>query len=294
MTIDLHCHTRISDNTMSIREVIALAASHGITHLAITDHDTTVGIEEAMKTGVRNGVEIIPGIEISAYDFKRGSRAHILGYYVEPGHDAIESLCRPLRERRHEAGREMVAKLIEAGYPVTQEGVERYAEGGTGIYKQHIMHALIEAGVCSEIYGPLYKSLFARGEGGTASGIAYVPLRYLDVRDAISAIKEAGGVPVLAHPGQFDNYDAVPEWLQIGLAGIEVRHPLHNAEHERLAGALAERYDLIQTGGSDYHGFYGQSDHLIGCRSTEPASLDRLKMKAEENKRRNKKNFTMP
>lgn len=258
--IDLHCHSKISDNSMPLRELILHAKEKGITHLAITDHDTTKGLIEAQRIGREVGVTIIPGIEISAYDYKRNRRAHILGFFVTPGHEAIENLCADLVRRRHQASYEMTQKIIAAGYEITWEEVERYAEGGTGVYKQHIMHALMDKGYTDRIYGDLYKKLFSRGGNGEEPGLAYVPLEYLDAVDAIRAIRAAGGVPVLAHPKQFDNYEAIAEWVEAGLEGIEVIHPLHGPEDEKLAQDYARRYGLVETGGSDFHGLYGESD----------------------------------
>lgn len=275
--IDLHCHTKVSDNTLTIREVIELARNRGVTHLAITDHDTTKGVAEACQIGLELGVEIIPGIEISAYDFKRKTRAHILGLFVEPGHSALEKLCDPMVKKRHQASLEMIDKIIEAGYQITREQVERFAEGGTGIYKQHIMHALLENGYTDRIYGDLYKTLFSRGEKDGQPGIAYVPLEYVDATSAIQAIRRAGGIAVLAHPGQFNNYEAVPEWVSTGLQGIEVYHPSHDWIEEEKARSLAENYGLVITGGSDFHGFYGDHPYELGEKSPGVESVMALK-----------------
>jgi hypothetical protein len=277
--VDLHCHTKISDNSFTTEEVIALAAEAGVTHLAITNHDTTMGLREAVALGEQFGVEIIPGIEISAYDYKRSRRAHFLGFYVGPDHPAIEELCAPLRAARHEACRVMVERIREAGYNIDWEQVQTYAEDGTGVYKQHIMHALIDRGYTDAIYSPLYKALFARGGDGKEPGIAYVPLTYVDACDAIRTILAAGGVPVLAHPGQMDNYDAVAEWAEAGLMGIEVKHPDHSAVDEARARSLAHEYDLIMTGGSDFHGFYGDKQSPLGSQSPGVQCVDAIKEK---------------
>lgn len=277
--VDLHCHTNISDNSFTTEEVIGLAKRAGVTHLAITNHDTTAGLRDALRLGEQYGVEIISGIEISAYDYKRGRRAHFLGFYVEPEHTAIEELCAPLRTARHEACRVMVSRIREAGYAIEWEQVQAYAQGGTGVYKKHIMHALIDRGYTDAIYGPLYKLLFARGGDGKQPGIAYVPLTYVDAADAIRTIVAAGGVPVLAHPGQMDNYDAVPEWVEVGLQGIEVKHPDHGALEEARARTLAHQYDLVMTGGSDFHGFYWNSNNPLGSQSLGIESMEALKAK---------------
>ncbi len=276
MSVDLHCHTNVSDCSMSINQVIELARGKGVTHLAVTDHDTTEGLKTAMRIGSHLGVEIISGIEISAYDFKRKVRAHVLGYYVQPEHKAIRELCSPLIARRHAASRKMVEILAAKGYEITWEQVTRYA-GTTGVFKQHIMHALMEAGYCDSIYGDLYKTLFSRGEQGQPRGIAYIPLEYVDVVSAIRAIRAAGGVPVLAHPGQFDNFEAVPEWVEAGLEGIEVRHPYHDEQAEERAIKLAREFNLIITGGSDFHGVYGDHPYTPGSKSPGLESVYALK-----------------
>ncbi|MGP4069535.1 PHP domain-containing protein [Halobacillus sp. B29] len=276
--IDLHCHTSISDNTMTIQEVIDLAKTKQLTHLAITDHDTTAGLQEAKQLGKQQGIEIIPGIEISAFDYKRNRRAHILGYHVPEDSTELQHLCSPMLKRRHFASYEMVQKLIQAGYPITWEEVQSHAEGSTAVYKQHIMQTLIDHGFTNEIYSPLYKKLFAAQTESGEEGIAYTPVHYLDAIDAIRTIEAAGGIPVLAHPGQFDNFDAIEEWTKYGLKGIEVYHPLHDQSLEKKAIDYAERFNLIITGGSDFHGGYGPSEEYpLGCKSPGNGALDSMK-----------------
>jgi phosphoribosyl 1,2-cyclic phosphate 1,2-diphosphodiesterase len=285
MKIELHCHTNISDCPLSINEVVELALAQGVTHLAITNHDTTKGLEEAVEMGEKYGIEIIPGIEMSGFDFERGRRVHILGYFIEPGHEVIESVCRPLVNRRHRASEEMVERLIAAGYEITWERCLEIARGGTGVYKQHIMQALIEADYTDSIYGPLYKKLFNRGQNGEKPGIAYIPMEYIDAKKAVQAIRLAGGVPVLAHPGQYGNFEMVPELAEAGLKGIEVWHPLHHLEHEIEAKKLANEFNLIMTGGSDFHGAYGEQPVLIGSKSPGIDTYRALKeAKENENK----------
>jgi predicted metal-dependent phosphoesterase TrpH len=267
MKAELHCHTNISDCPLTIDEVLNLAVANDVSHLAITNHDTTKGLEEAIEQGKKYGVEVIPGIEISGFDFERGRRVHILGYFIEPGHKAIEALCGPLTEKRHKLSLEMVQRLIEAGYSITWERCQELAHGRTGVYKQHIMAALIEAGYTDSIYGPLYKKLFSRGQKGEVPGLAFIPMEYVDARQAVKAVLEAGGVPVLAHPGQYGNFEMVPDLTEAGLQGIEVWHPLHNPQHEDMARKLAVKYGLIMTGGSDFHGAYGEKPVVLGSRS---------------------------
>lgn len=274
--IDLHVHTKISDNSLTAFEVILLAREKGIEYLAITDHDTTKGLEEAADIGRKLGVHIIPGIEISAYDYKNNKRAHILGLYIKPGHNALEELCRPLTEARQQASREMVDRIIKAGYAISWTEVEKYAEGGTGVYKQHIMHALVDRGYCGDIYSPLYRTLFKRADDTGTQGIAAIPLKYIDALEAIKAVRDAGGIAVIAHPGQLGNFDAVGEWAEAGLEGIEAYHHSHTEEDMQRALELAGKYDLAVTGGSDFHGYYGETAVEPGCKELSEECIHEL------------------
>ncbi|MCO1601627.1 PHP domain-containing protein [Desulfosporosinus nitroreducens] len=273
--IDLHVHTKISDNSLSTDEVIRLAKKKGITHLAITDHDTTKGLQEAVSLGQEIGVGIVPGIEISAYDYQRNKRAHILGMYIEPGHPALDLLCTSLIQSRNQASHDMVRKVMDAGYDISWEAVQKY-EGGTGVYKQHIMHALLEKGYCESIYGDLYKKLFQRGGTSEPQGIAYIKLEYVDAQTAIRTVREAGGIAVLAHPGQLRNFDAIDDWVELGLEGIELYHPSHNEEDRQTSLRYAQKHNLIITGGSDFHGFYGEKPVELGCPELDKECINEL------------------
>lgn len=276
MKVELHCHTNISDGSCSFEEVMEIAAKERVSHLAITNHDTTYGLQEMVEKGKEKGLEIIPGIEVSGYDFARGRRVHLLGYYVDYGHKALWELCHPLIEQRHAASEEMVKRLIYAGYEITWNQVCKY-KGGTGVYKQHIMLALMEAGYTDSIFGDLYKRLFSRGQNGEEPGIAFIPMEYVDACLAVKAIREAGGVPVLAHPGQYDSFEIIPDLVAVGLEGIEVLHPHHNRAEEEIAIQYAEKYNLIMTGGSDFHGDYGDKPTKLGSKSPGMECLDALK-----------------
>ena len=263
----MHCHTDISDGSLSFEQVLALAQAENISHLAITNHDTTQDVEHMIRLGELEGVEIIPGIEISAYDFERHRRVHILGYYITPNHPAIETMCAPLLQRRHEASQVSVQRLMEAGLKISWDQVQSYAENSTAVYKQHIMHALIANGYTDGIYSAEYRKYFARGNDQQPPGIAYVPMTYVDAADAVRAVIAAGGVPVLAHPGQYQNFEYIPELVANGLAGIEVYHPSHGAEEQAKARHYAQMYDLLQTGGSDFHGFYDEKPVTLGSQN---------------------------
>lgn len=270
--IDLHCHTNVSDNNMSIYEVIKSAKEKGISYLGITDHDTTMGLKEAIQIGRELGIVIIPGIEISAYDYENEKRVHILGYYMEIDSPYIKELCDPLIRQRHEVSIQMIEIINKNGYDITVEEVERYA-GKTGIFKQHIMHCLKDKGYTDAIYSSLYKELFKRGKD---AGIAYIPLKYVDYKEAIKAVKLSGGIPVIAHIGQFDNFNIIENMMEEGLMGIEVKHPDHDEKKEEKALAYAKKYNLLITGGSDFHGNYSNHDYNLGSKSISIQQLNNL------------------
>ncbi len=269
--IDLHVHTRTSDGSLSAREVIGLAKENGITHMAITDHDTTKGLKDALDLGTEIGVKIIPGIEISAYDFTRKKKVHILGLNIEPEHPALTTLCTSLVQNRNQASFDTVKSLIAVGYDLSWEDVQKYAEGGTGVYKQHIMHALLDQGYCESIYCDLYKALFTQ-----------ISLEYVDAGTAIQAVKEAGGIAVLAHPGLMNNFEGIDEWVDLGLRGIEVFHPSHNKDAIELSLKHARKHNLITTGGSDFHGFYGEIPVELGCRELGEECIRELNIIKEQ------------
>lgn len=217
----------------------------------------------------------MPGIEISAYDYQRNNRAHILGLFIELGHPSLDLLCTSLVQSRNQASCEMVRKVIAAGYDISWEDVQKY-EGGTGVYKQHIMHALLDKGYCESIYCDLYKKLFRIGSTSEPQGIAYIQLEYIDAQAAIRAVREAGGIAVLAHPGQLNNFDAIDDWVELGLEGIEVFHPSHNEDDRQTSLRYAQKHNLIMTGGSDFHGFYGEKPVELGCLELDEVCIYEL------------------
>ncbi len=271
---DLHCHTNASDNSFSIHDVVVQAKNAQLSHLAITDHDTTIGLEEAVQYGKQYDLHIIPGIEISAWDTLRNRRAHILGLYIDPNHPALEELCGATVKMRHEASRQMVTLAEQMGYDINWELVCGYAKNGSAVYKQHIMHALLDRGYCNEINGELYKKLFSRS--ANEAGRALIPLKYPDAAEAIRAIQLAGGAAVLAHPGQLNNFEAIEEWTDWGLRGVEAFHPSHSLEDTKRALQLADQYGLVVTGGSDYHGLYGDGKFPIGSVTVGKKEMSKL------------------
>ena len=254
--VDLHVHTTTSDGSDTFEDVLAQAAAHGIKRIAFTNHDTTRGLDEARALGSCFGIEVIGGIEISAYDFARGRKVHVLGYGLADDAPAIAALCAPLLDARRANSLWQLDQLLGAGYRIDVEHVYELAQASTCLYKQHLMAALTDEPHESPAYKTLYRGLFKNG------GICDRDIVYVDARDAVRAIVEDGGIAVLAHPGQLDSYGFVPELVKCGLGGIEMYHPDHTPVDRVRCARLAARFGLAVTGGSDYHGRFGDIPHL--------------------------------
>jgi phosphoribosyl 1,2-cyclic phosphate 1,2-diphosphodiesterase len=248
---DLHVHSHYSDGSHSVEEVLKLASMNGVTHISFVDHDTVAGLSEVLKLGVKYGIKIIPGIEISAYDFKRNRKVHVLGYNYHQDAVNIQALCQPILERRHKHSLWQIEQIQAAGYDLNVQEIIETAKPSHTVYKQHIMKHLTQAFYTSTEYKQLYKELF-KGDGVASGDIVYI-----DAFEAVRAIVADGGLAVVAHPGQLDSYDLIPELVQAGLGGIERNHLDHTAEDHQRVEALAEQYQLIMTGGTDYHGSFG-------------------------------------
>jgi len=280
--MDLHCHSSYSDGSLSVKDVIKRAAERGLTAVSLTDHDTVAGTQEALHWGRIYGITVIPGIEISAFDFTRNRRIHLLGYNYSPAPRHIEALCTPLIKARHENTVKKIEILEKAGYPISLEEVRAVAGEAPALYKQHIMQLFLQKGLTNRIYSELYEELFHKG------GICGEDIRYIDVFDAIEGVIQDGGFPVLAHPGYKHVYDLIPAMVRKGLKGIELHHELNTLEDRVQIKALASTYSLVMTGGSDCHGIFG-SDHKIGdiiapesCRIPPRGKEDDRKKMARE------------
>ncbi len=249
--VDMHCHSTASDGTLSPAEVVQLGRRNGLTALALTDHDTVGGVAEAAAEAAKLGVAFLPGIEISA-EIPAPGTLHILGYGVDPTSPALVEMTRQLIEGRDNRNPKMVAKLNELGVAVTMAEWEAEANGGT-IGRPHLAAILVRKGYASSVKDAFNKYL---GQGAAA----YADKERLTSRRALEMIRESGGLPVLAHAAQLrtendGQLDTIVRGLvEQGLAGIEVFHSDHDAPWVAKTMALAQRYHLLKTGGSDFHG----------------------------------------
>ncbi len=248
---DLHCHSTASDGSLPPVEVVQLAQRSGVSAMSLTDHDTVAGVAEASAEAERLGIDFISGIEISC-EFRSPGTLHLLGYGVDPQSEDLQALTRQLIEARDNRNPQMIAKLNAAGIAVTMDEWEKEA-GGNVVGRPHLAQILIRKGHVRSVKDAFDKFL---GQGG----LAYFDKERLPARRAIELIRQAGGICVLAHPVQLRcGNDAeletiVKSLVDQGLAGIEVMHSDHDARQITLCTQLAERFGLLKTGGSDYHG----------------------------------------
>mgnify|MGYP001800021766 CR=1 FL=1 len=240
--LELHCHTTFSDGTLTPRQLVERAVVKGVKALAITDHDTISGWSEACTAAQPHGLEIVPGIELSTV--YNGRSMHILGFYPDP-----KKLETPLNERtqgRHRRAQKMAHKLAELGFPIELPPMS----GAMAPGRPHIASALLAAGhVTSQ------QEAYQRFIGDY--GPAYVAYEKFTAQEGIALLRNCGAVPVWAHPYLFRGgivEEVLPELVNAGLMGIEVYHPQHSVSEERVLEELCEQYNLLMTGGSDYHG----------------------------------------
>jgi len=247
--IDLHTHSNRSDGTFEPAEIVRRAVERDLEVVALTDHDTTGGLEEAIETGRELGIEVVPGVEFSA-EYEHTS-VHVLCYFMDVGNAEFQAELTRLRDDRFRRGEMMVEKLKGLGLPISFERVREIASGGN-IVRPHVAQAMVEAGVVDS-EKEAFDLYIADG------GPAHVSKHALDPVDAVGLVLDAGGICVLAHPGMWGAQTSVPEELiermaGAGMQGLEVDHTDHAPDERAHYRALADRLGLIATGGSDCHG----------------------------------------
>ncbi|PSG98447.1 phosphoesterase [Thermoplasmatales archaeon SW_10_69_26] len=245
--IDLQTHSVHSDGTLTPTEIVERAAETDLAAVALTDHDTTSGLEAFEQAGEDRDVETVPGVELSARVGRQD--VDILGYFVDPDDETLQEVMEKARRFRRERAPEMIERLAEVGAPIEIEAVEEHA-GEAAIGRPHIAQALVDAGHVDDV-----DEAFAELIGEEQPGC--VPKERLDPPEAIGAIHSAHGVAVLAHPSHIHPaaFGRILEVLfEAGVDGIEVWHSDHDRNHEQFFGQQAAKHGLVKTGGSDFHG----------------------------------------
>ncbi|RPF22681.1 PHP domain-containing protein [Myceligenerans xiligouense] len=268
--IDLHTHSTASDGTDTPAQVMKVAAAAGLTVVALTDHDTTAGWDEAAVAASAAGVALVRGIEISAHALvgARPVGVHVLAYLHDPEHAGLLAELARTRESRATRAERMTGMLAE-DYPITWQDVLEQTEPGTTIGRPHLADALVAAGAVAD-RDEAFATMLHTGSR------YYAPHYAPDAADVVRLVRDAGGVPVFAHPGADGRGRIVPDQTitdlaHAGLAGLEVDHRDHDSEARRRLTALADDLGLLVTGSSDYHG-RGKTN-LIGENTTAPEVL---------------------
>lgn len=262
MPSDLHMHTTFSDGKLTPEELIAAAKAANLKYIAITDHDTVEGIGHLYENGFypARGIYIIPGIEFSAHHPLR--EIHILGYNIDIYQSTLADKLNDVTEARWTRFSEMVEKLRGQGYDINETDVLTLAGTSRAISRSHIARVLVKKG-----YFPTVREAFnAVLEKGKS---CYVPHYRLEAEEIIDIIKQAGGIPVLAHPKLIHDDEVVEDLCHKGIEGLEVFYPQHDASDEERYMAMAEKYHLLVTGGSDFHGFPTRQPTELGMFTIE-------------------------
>src|SRR6266436_6916595 len=272
--VDLHAHTTASDGSFTPRELVQEAARRGLRVLAVTDHDSTSGLAEALDEAARHPpLEIVPGIEINC-DVE-GAEIHILGYYVNYEATWFQDFCRAQREERRARVHRMAARLRELGMPIDPDEVLALVrEGSAG--RPHVAQAMMKRGYVKSVREAFDKYL-AAGKPG------HVPRQKLTPEDAVRLIRKAGGVPVFAHPGLSDRDGLIPGLIGAGMMGIECYYTEHSAAQRASYVQICHDHDLVATGGSDFHGPKVRAATL-GSPAVPMSTVDALRAKAAQSR----------
>jgi predicted metal-dependent phosphoesterase TrpH len=241
LIVDFHSHTRESDGTLAPQALSDFMVERGVGIFAITDHDTLAAYGQFE---VPNAVRVITGIEINT-SYKE-NEVHVLGYRLPLGDSPLVRVLERNREERRKRIERTVEQIADSGYELTMEDVEAELDGGDVLGRPHVGKALIRKGFFNDIQS-VFRTLLHRGKPG------YVASNHIGPHEAIDAIIEAGGVPVLAHPGRLHDYEIIDELAQRGLRGLEVFYPTHEPAQVAHFREKAKRYGLVMSGGSDFH-----------------------------------------
>jgi len=271
MKVDLHLHTVHSDGNWTPAELVERAVELKLDHIAVTDHDTTAGIDEA-QAAARGRLEVIPGIEINTV-FREGALAedvHVLGYFIDKTDARLRRALKRQQEARQRLVEDTIVVLRQLGVTMTYADVEACAGRGS-IGRPHISQAIVKAGGAKDV-SEAYERFMVRG------GAHFVSRDNISPAEAVEAIVGAGGVASVAHPGKSGNVEAIILKLKAhGLQAVEAYHRRHNVDLVKHYIRFANRNDLVVSGGSDCHGPWGEYPPSIGSISVPTEVVEKLR-----------------
>ena len=267
MPADLHLHTLLSDGTDSPEKIVEMAKAAGLTTISITDHDLVDGIYPATTRGSELGVEVVPGIEFTTEN--QNAELHILGYYFDCTDKNFQASILRMQEDRVQRIKKMTDKLQGLNIRIEPEEVLRIANNKVP-GRPHVARALLEKGIVTSIKEAFNRFLADKGP-------AYVPHYKLAPKEAIALIRGAGGIAVIAHPGTCGCDEMIPDLIAAGLRGLEVYYSGHRPEQTERYSALADKYGLLKTGGSDYHGGNSGREIKLGDIALADDLMDKIR-----------------
>ncbi|MEF8940678.1 MAG: PHP domain-containing protein [Salinivenus sp.] len=265
---DLHTHTSRSDGMLSPSDLVEKAADRGLCVLSVTDHDTVAGVEAATHAAAEEGLTLLPGVELSVT--LNGSELHLLAYAFDPSHAGLQSYLREMQAARRRRAWKMVERLRAHGLEVEDEQLRSVIDTTAAAGRPHLASALVRAGHVSSI-GEAFDRYLGR------DGPGFVAKPEVPAADALTVVHEAGGVGVLAHPGHWTSSADVRALCAAGLDGLELYHRSHGASLRRYYRRLAESYDLLVTGGSDYHGREEAEETHLGTIGLNERNWERFR-----------------
>lgn len=268
---DLHVHTSYSDSTFSPEEVVACAKEKGLDAIAICDHDSVEGIEPCKALASKANIEVIPGIELSAE--KVDAEIHMLGYFISWKQDWFKKKLKEIRESRIERVYKIINKLKAFNITIDADEVLRLAGNNASVGRMHIAQAMLNSGAAKNM-----REIFEKYIGFLKP--CYVPYTKFSPEEAIQTILRVGGVPVLAHPDLMRHDEYIDEFVGYGLKGIEVYHTDHKPQVAKRYEKIANRLNLVMTGGSDCHGL-GKGRVLMGTVKVPYELVEKLKAEAD-------------
>ena len=271
--VDLHLHTTHSDGNLSPTELVDLCARKGLKVIAVSDHDSTEGIDEALAAAKPRGIEVIPAIELSA-DVPN-NEIHMLGYFVDTTDHEFQDTLAKFRDGRKDRAREMVDRLNDLDIHITWEQVQRIADGAA-VGRPHIAQAMVERG-----YVQYNKDAFDRYLG--RNGLAYIQRPRLKPEEAVQMLLRNGALPAMAHPLYYERTNipalekTIADLKEAGMVGLEVHYGEFSTDEIEMLKSIAQKFDLVPCGGSDYHASGNPGEIHPGDAGPPMSSVDALR-----------------
>lgn len=271
--IDLHMHTVYSDGSLQPDELVRMAVEHNLKAVSVTDHDTTESYAHVVEAAQGIPLEIIPGIEINTV--WKEKEIHILGYYIDPENESLQDVILQHRQNRVDQIQEMTRKLQKKGVRVTYDAIRALSRSDGTLGRPHVAKAIVDSGAASTISDAFSRYLNPRCE-------TYVRRKTVTPHEAVEAIYESGGIAVIAHPGDLEFIEElVLDLMNYGLRGLEAYHRSHSPALIEFHCSLAEKYGLIVTGGTDFHGTMDVYSKARERLHMPPAVYDELRREHE-------------